>query len=218
MMMFIMLLFPSVQSIEDHFAVKVYEEHAKICLEVGDFSEFNQCQNRLKELYALNPSSPNMGEFWGYRILFATALGEIKIVLAEQVAYSHAKVKLPEVQLALNIAYARRSKNYVKFFSLLKKCQKGAALILSQLKWEIRFEGLRSIVKATCPMKFPVADLIRILGFSSELSTLRWLERCGAVCKGGFIITKETNELRMPRLKPRENSRQGVKHCDLSRH
>uniref|UniRef100_A0A7S4DU19 Uncharacterized protein n=1 Tax=Lotharella globosa TaxID=91324 RepID=A0A7S4DU19_9EUKA len=75
----------SVQSICDSLAIDVYEANARICLEVGDFSEFNQCQSCLRELYITNPRSENKFEFWAYRILYATALEDTKTVLQEQV-------------------------------------------------------------------------------------------------------------------------------------
>ncbi|ETO09719.1 SAC3/GANP domain protein, partial [Reticulomyxa filosa] len=60
-----------VQHIRNQFTVDVYECNARICLEVGDLSEFNQCQSQLKELYKLNKSfRQNFVEFLSYRLLY----------------------------------------------------------------------------------------------------------------------------------------------------
>ena len=37
----------AVQHIKNEFTVKVYETHAKLCLEVGDIGEYNQCQSQV---------------------------------------------------------------------------------------------------------------------------------------------------------------------------
>ena len=50
--------------------MKVYEQNAKLCLEGGDFAEFDVCQSLLFDLYQLHPASPNRIEFITYRLLF----------------------------------------------------------------------------------------------------------------------------------------------------
>ncbi len=58
----------TVQHLHGAFAIDVYELHAKIALEVSDFSEFNQCQTQLKNLYKDHPEhAEHFAEFTSYR-------------------------------------------------------------------------------------------------------------------------------------------------------
>ena len=69
-----------VQRIFNAFAVKVYESHAKLALEMDDINEYNQSQTQLKELYSSiqghedKPENKgalkNRNEFIAYRLIY----------------------------------------------------------------------------------------------------------------------------------------------------
>mmetsp|Transcript_15954 Transcript_15954/g.24045 ORF Transcript_15954/g.24045 Transcript_15954/m.24045 type:complete len:326 (+) Transcript_15954:38-1015(+) len=206
-----------VQSIRDGLAIETYEVNARICIEVGDFSEFNQCQSQLKELYAIHPKSLNRDEFWSYRILYAMMIHDVSTILAEQTVAKKEGKEMKMVQIALKITFAARSGNYVRFFSLFKECGRHAVLLMQSTKWVVRFRALKVIVKSFAPGKYPVKEIVRVLGFSSELSAIRWLNRCGCSTDSKFVFCQQNThrQLRRPIVKTKQNS--SVTHALIER-
>ena len=64
------------QRIRNTFTVEVYEMHARICLEYGDMTEFNQCQAQLTQLYEEGLGTAEAErEFIAYNILYNVGKG-----------------------------------------------------------------------------------------------------------------------------------------------
>ncbi|KAL4431998.1 hypothetical protein ABPG77_000265 [Micractinium sp. CCAP 211/92] len=64
----------TVQHIRNRFTVQVYETHARIAIEVGDWAEYRQCQSVLQQLYA-EGAEGEQWEFAAYGLLYAAASG-----------------------------------------------------------------------------------------------------------------------------------------------
>ena len=63
----------TVQHVKGSLPVRIYEAHARACLEHGNGGDFNQCQTQLKVLYA--EGSPGcVEEFIAYRVLYQSIL------------------------------------------------------------------------------------------------------------------------------------------------
>lgn len=84
-----------VQSIRNDFTVLVYEENARIALEMvrlkilvkrilsvfsfqGDREQFNQCQTQLETLYDNGCDRTHLNEFLVYRLLYSLLLNDYK--------------------------------------------------------------------------------------------------------------------------------------------
>lgn len=107
----------TVQHIKTGFTVNAYEIHARIALEKGDLSEYNQCQTQLRALYAQNLGG-HPSEFMAYRILYflhTSNRTEMNDVLAD---LTPTEKQDPAVKHALDTRSALALGNYHRFFKL----------------------------------------------------------------------------------------------------
>lgn len=209
-----------VQGISDELAVRVFEAHARIAIEMGDMSELIVCQTRLRELYGQNPTSPNRDEFCCYRILHAAAVDDTTAVLSEQAAARSSgslDAKDGAVALALDVAYAYRSRDYVRFFRMLRRLPRLAGILAHSLRWRMRFQALRRIMSGFGRRRYPLESLVRVLGFGSLDACVRWLKMCGATCDGGSLLCQPSAKLRAPKVRrvASGGASEGVTHGSL---
>ncbi|POY72168.1 hypothetical protein BMF94_4805 [Rhodotorula taiwanensis] len=154
-----------VQRIQNDFTVQVYEIHARIALEKGDFGEFNQCQSRLRHLYRLGLNGHPM-EFLGYRILyllFSRNRAELNTTLAELTPDEY---RDHSVSHALGVRLAVTQGNYTKLFRLFLAAPKMGAYVMDAFVPRERVAALVTMCKAY--MQIPLSLVTSQLAFDSD--------------------------------------------------
>lgn len=184
----------TVQRIFNSFAVRVYENHARVALEERDLNEYNQCQTQLKELYLSlrenEEALTNRNEFLAYRIIYYVFLlgnkkyeggsGDLFNIMLSLTPKQRSE---PGIAHALNVRSAVADFDYHAFFHLLKNCPKsGLVRMMGFLVPTVRHWSLHRICKAYRP-SVPVEFVLSELGFEKDEfeHASKWLESCGCV-------------------------------------
>ena len=176
----------TVQHVQDAFTVLVYEAHARVALQVGDLSEYNQCQTQLRALYAeVGDADPaaraHEVEFLMYRLCYL-------IITGNQGAISALLRELGEGQRGETaIAHVLRMRRAVAvddFYTFLRGYRQtpyGGVHLLRHVVGRMRLMGLRALVRGYKPMKVEVRMFQESLGFGGREECVRYLVNCGAV-------------------------------------
>ncbi len=151
----------TVQRIKNNFVVTVYETHARIALEKGDFGEFNQCATQLESLYALRLGGhPN--EFLAYRILYllhtANKTDMNDVLLSVTAKDTHD----PMVSHAMKVRKALMSGNYYSLSKLYDNAPNMSAYLMDRFMKRERITALTIMCKAyrpTVSLPFVVSQL-----------------------------------------------------------
>jgi len=178
----------TVQHIKNSFSVQVYEAHARIALENGDFQEFNQCQTQLASLYELNPYQDNEMEFTAYRLLYNLKDGTSRhtTLIRDIQELTNEQRKNSTVVHAVETCAAYYSNNFYKFFKLYFKAPNMGKQVLDlHLDW-IRNTILK-MIKRSYPTPVETHWLSKTLGFT-EVSECK--EFLGS---GAHFITNNSN-------------------------
>jgi hypothetical protein len=200
----------TVQRLQNSFAVKVYETHARIALQEGDLNEYNQCQTQLKDLYNLllsgdnnDGSLPNRSEFLAYRLMYYVFLTENEKYSGGSSDLFHSMLSLtpkerddPAIRHALAVRQAVAEMDYHGFFRLQKDSPNLGSLLMEYMVPTIRHKALLRICKAYHPL-VDVKFVLGELGYETETESdlefgRKWLLSCACVLTddGSEIKTK----------------------------
>ncbi|KAL8905526.1 MAG: hypothetical protein Q9207_002588 [Kuettlingeria erythrocarpa] len=163
----------TVQRIKNGFTVNAYEIHARIALEQGDLSEYNQCQTQLRALYAQKLGG-HPTEFLAYRILYflhTSNRTDMNDVLAD---LTPADKQDPAVKHALDSRSALALGNYHRFFQLYLNTPNMGAYLMDMFAGRERLAALSAICRAYRPdvkLRFATEEL----GFESDDESARFI-------------------------------------------
>lgn len=180
----------TIQRIRNTLTVKVYEAHARLALQHGDWNEFNQCQTQLPELYATSSSTSNgdiatsVDEFQAYRLLY-------HVYLTLMTSSDHAAAALeilkslsiqnpgPALQHACKIRTAVVQNDFVTFFRLHSQAPHLGQCLTDRMIPTMRFRALKRLVKAYRPsVEFDYCQVI--LGMADAANECKdYIESCG---------------------------------------
>lgn len=182
-----------VQMIENQFAVKVYEAHARIALENDDIGEFNQCQSRLITLFELPSIKPScLEEFTSYRVLYYMLTEDngsintlrLKLMTEKQAIFNNAMV-----QTAFKLAHARLLGDYHNFMRMYAAMKTLGKKLVDAFIEKEKLKSLVVICKSYNQIKLDF--LTRELQFKNEEESMNFLERTNL---RKYIITKNAGE------------------------
>jgi len=190
----------TIQHIRDNFTTEVYETHALWALEVGDLSEYNQCQTQLIQLYETADHRKNYHEFVCYRLLYYLVTSNQTALVNMMGKLNITDRKEPGVHYVISgIRSALLNNNYVSFFKIWNKAPYKAQFLTAALLPHMRYRALEIISRSYKPTKFPMDELQQLLQFESRDELNAFVDKRGGVMTsdGQFLDTK-SSEIHKP--------------------
>nr|XP_043614964.1 SAC3 family protein A isoform X2 [Erigeron canadensis] len=186
----------TVQRIRNELTVRVYETHARLAIEVGDLSEYNQCQSQLQTLYAEGIKGCDT-EFSAYNLLCVILhSNNNRDLLSAMSRLSLEARKDAGIKHALAVRAAVTSGNYVLFFRLYKTAPNLNTCLMDLYVEKMRYAAVKCMTRSYRPT-LPVFYVAQVLGFqSAEMSEkdTGGLEECTEWLKAhGACLTMDNN-------------------------
>lgn len=190
----------TVQRIRNELTAKVYETHARLAIEVGDLSEYNQCQSQLQTLYAEGIKGCHM-EFSAYNLLCVILhSNNNRDLLSAMSRLSIEARKDAGVKHALAVRAAVTSGNYVLFFRLYKNAPNLNTCLMDLYVEKMRYAAVKSMTRSYRPT-LPVSYVAQVLGFQStepsDENDTGGLEECTEWLKthGACLVMDNSGEM-----------------------
>ncbi|KAL6767565.1 hypothetical protein ACKKBF_B35745 [Auxenochlorella protothecoides x Auxenochlorella symbiontica] len=212
----------TVQHVTSPLAVGVYETHARVALEAGDWAEFRQCHAGLLRLWAdgadeVVPGSAD--EFEAYGVLLAAAGGAASrqaSALGAELRGAAARCAArgtgpgPMLRHALASVAAHRAGNWREAARLAAAAPRMASYCLDLLRPGLRDHAFAAILSAYAT-EVELGTLAPWLGFATLKAAARWLRGQGAVVTRGCLDVRASRQgVRARRAAPECNGREGA--------
>ncbi|CAF3581864.1 unnamed protein product [Adineta steineri] len=155
-----------VQTIRNDFTVLVYEENARIALEMNDREQFIQCQTQLEILYDSGCNNTHLQEFLMYRLLYLLLLNDYKKVNRILIDIDQV-TKSDDLNITLEFCSAFRRKNYNQLFILYKHLPRLACCLVNLFIDIYRKQIIEILIWAFLPT-FPIEIVTTMLVYESN--------------------------------------------------
>jgi len=153
--------------------VQVYEIHARIALEKGDFGEYNQCQTQLITLYE-SGAEGSAEEFAAYRILYLLQTRNRQEMNSLMAELSDAQKQDQAIRHALEVRSALALANYHRFFKLYQTAPNMGGYLMDFYVKRERLAALTTVCRSYRP-HIETAHLAGILGWESQRECIEFL-------------------------------------------
>ncbi|CAF4346967.1 unnamed protein product [Rotaria socialis] len=165
-----------VQSIRNDFALLVYEENARLALEMGDRDQFVQCQTQVETLYDSGCNRTHLMEFLSYRLLYSLLLGDCQRVNRTLIDIHEEKLssrKSNDIDIVLDFCSSFRRKNYTQLFILYKSLPRRACCVVNFFIDIYRKQMIQIFIWGFTPT-LPIDIVTTMLAYNSN--EIYWLK------------------------------------------
>ena len=163
----------TVQCIRDDFTVTVYETHARVAIEQGDYQEFNQCQTQLKSLY--DAGLPGAcWEFTAYRLHYYIFTNAPNDCIHYMRTLTEEGKSQEVVNHAVNVFKSWAHGNYVAYFKLYRNAPLMSGYMMDLVLDRERKKALKLVCKVYKPT-IEISYLTNVLAFEDADACVAFL-------------------------------------------